>query len=237
MGGLGKTTLPQLFYNEERVEAYSEKRIWVCVSDPFDVNGIATEEKLSVPPKDAAQGSKVVVTTRSHRVAVAMDTPRINVNELGILSNSDCWEVSISGALKGTEEENCRELTKKSEKIIERCKGVPLAVRAVGSFLRRTREERYWEHVLDIEIWEWDIANDDIHKDGKHSLKRGCAGSSVWTPLSGVWTLEGKSWKFAVQRLVSELAPGCQEWRQSWRPDAGRQYAPVLCAMALSFSN
>ena len=43
MGGLGKTTLPQLFYNEERVEAYSEKRIWVCVSDPFDVNGIATE--------------------------------------------------------------------------------------------------------------------------------------------------------------------------------------------------
>ncbi|XXG50977.1 hypothetical protein AAC387_Pa02g4855 [Persea americana] len=212
MGGLGKTTLARLVYNDAEVEAYFEKRIWVCASDPFDVNRIATEviksmgrsisnnanfatlqgnlheavsktrfllmlddvwnendalwEKLSVPLKDAAQGSKVVVTTRSHRVAVAMDTPRINVHELGILSNSDCWEVFNSRALKGTEEENCRELMEIGEKIVGRCKGVPLAVKAVGSLLRNRRAKHYWKHVLDSEIWEWDITNDDIHKNG-----------------------------------------------------------------------
>ncbi|XP_061947593.1 putative disease resistance protein RGA4 isoform X2 [Populus nigra] len=37
MGGLGKTTLSQMVYNEERVKLQFSLRIWVCVSTDFDV--------------------------------------------------------------------------------------------------------------------------------------------------------------------------------------------------------
>jgi hypothetical protein len=179
IGGLGKTTLAQYVYNNEEVKKHFELRVWVCVSDPFDVKTIVQKiiecvigkrpeslemdllqcklranidgkryllvlddvwnenrgtwldlEKLL---SGGLKGSKVLITTRSKRVAEITGTGPLYI--LGGLSESNSWNLFKRMAFKDGEEPENPKLVEIGREIIKKCAQVPLAIRSIGSLL------------------------------------------------------------------------------------------------------
>ncbi|KAL5570698.1 hypothetical protein UlMin_020295 [Ulmus minor] len=52
MGGIGKTTLAQLVFNDQRVENHFQIRVWVTISDEFDVFNITKQIFKGVTSKE-----------------------------------------------------------------------------------------------------------------------------------------------------------------------------------------
>ncbi|XP_004306088.1 PREDICTED: putative disease resistance protein RGA3-like [Fragaria vesca subsp. vesca] len=58
MAGLGKTTLAKSVYNEPAIGTYFHKRIWVCVSNTFEVDTILSQMVDSLVPGKAGMKSQ-----------------------------------------------------------------------------------------------------------------------------------------------------------------------------------
>ncbi|GLT71787.1 hypothetical protein SLA2020_437820 [Shorea laevis] len=208
LGGLGKTTIAKLIYDENRVVDHFELRMWVCVSEDFDVPRLIIEilkesrfeidERLCTPNElqrnlrerlqnkkfllvlddvwneDRSKwieligllsggpvGSRIVVTTRSHLVASIVGTcPKYT---LGGLSLDYCLSLFVKWAFKEGEDKQYPNLVEIGKEIVEKCKGVPLAIRTLGSLLfSKVDELQYWKFVRDNEIWKLEQKESDI---------------------------------------------------------------------------
>ncbi|XVF83090.1 hypothetical protein PTKIN_Ptkin16aG0104700 [Pterospermum kingtungense] len=198
IGGLGKTTLAQMVFNDEKVRAQFELKMWVCVSDRFEVKTVvekileaATKNKPQ-PNRDietlqtdlrnvihgkkyflvlddvwdedadqkwsrvknllmgGASGSRIVVTTRSELVGRLTGT--ISPYFLKGLSKSRSLSLFKNIAFeKQIQTSNCPDLELETigEKIVERCAGVPLAIKAIGRTLCFKRTKLEWSRVLE----------------------------------------------------------------------------------------
>uniref|UniRef100_A0A251T040 Putative NB-ARC n=1 Tax=Helianthus annuus TaxID=4232 RepID=A0A251T040_HELAN len=66
MGGVGKTTLARLLYNEEQVKDHFEVKAWVCVSDEFDSFRISKEIFQSMAKKEISDFNELQEALRDH---------------------------------------------------------------------------------------------------------------------------------------------------------------------------
>nr|XP_025616446.1 putative disease resistance protein At3g14460 [Arachis hypogaea] len=199
MGGIGKTTLAQLVYNDAKIMGKFDTRVWVCVAenpnpvhvtrtiigaidsspcnrDNFDSLQTDLKKKLTgktfivvlddvwdeqrnmwenflKPFHYGNNGSKILLTTRSGNVA-SVFAPNSLHCRLSLLSEEDCWKVFLKHSSISTGSKQYAILEPIGRKIVEKCKGLPLAVKTLGGLLRNKYNEGDWENVLDSKIWE-----------------------------------------------------------------------------------
>ncbi|CAL8997636.1 unnamed protein product, partial [Prunus brigantina] len=205
-GGMGKTTLAQLVYNDPRVRDHFDLEMWVSVNKNFNPKKIINEmlgyvtkesrdsfqigvlqsqvreslgrtryllvlddvwnddqdewDKLIDPLKGTPDGSKIILTTRSE--AVAAITSAFPPYRLEALSKDDCWNLFKQRAFADGGEDEFQSLLTIGEQIMDKCKGVPLVAKILGSLLRFKREESEWLHVQRSELWTIDEAEKRI---------------------------------------------------------------------------
>ncbi|XLS80485.1 hypothetical protein HN51_046316 [Arachis hypogaea] len=207
IGGLGKTTLAQMVYNDTRVNEHFDPLIWVCVSDDFDVKKLirriihAASKRENVVDANSSleymisllnemlhgkkfllvlddvwnenhskwdelrnhlleaggdKGSKIIVTTRSQKVADIVGG--ILSMKLKELPENECWRLFAKCAFQEEkDEEKYPRLKQMGEQIVKKCKGVPLAITTLGCLLRsKCHDENEWRRIRDSEVWNLD---------------------------------------------------------------------------------
>ncbi|KAL0431172.1 UNVERIFIED_CONTAM: putative disease resistance protein RGA1 [Sesamum radiatum] len=156
MGGLGKTSLAQIVYNDDR-ERLRGRRFLLVLDDVWNENPVAWDDLKEVL-RCGSKGSVLLVTTRIEKVALMMAT--IDVHHIGCLSEENSWSLFRQRAFtNGVEEESHIAIGKA---IVEKCGGVPLAIKALGSLMRFKSHESEWLAIKESEIWQLSDDENDI---------------------------------------------------------------------------
>ncbi|XP_050140344.1 putative disease resistance protein At3g14460 [Malus sylvestris] len=199
MGGVGKTTLAQLLYNDEQVKEHFDTNAWVCVSEQYEglrviktlieeitkkpcdnleMNSLEVQlreqlrgkrfllvlddlwnenyddwERLRILFTYGAKGSKVIVTTRSRRVASIVHNT-ISIHDLEKLSDEDCWLLLAKHAFRNENPDAHPDSVEIGKQIARKCNGLPLAAKTLGGLLSCNLDYKEWNHILNSNLWD-----------------------------------------------------------------------------------
>ncbi|KAK8469873.1 hypothetical protein PHAVU_004G008740 [Phaseolus vulgaris] len=131
-------------------EKLSGKKFLLVLDDVWNERP-AEWEAVRTPLSYGAPRSRILVTTRGEKVASSM---RSEVHLLKQLGEDECWKVFENHALKDGDLELNDELMKVGRRIVEKCKGLPLALKTIGCLLRTKSSISDWKNILESNIWE-----------------------------------------------------------------------------------
>ncbi|PRQ43332.1 putative P-loop containing nucleoside triphosphate hydrolase, leucine-rich repeat domain, L [Rosa chinensis] len=126
------------------------KKYLLVLDDVWNENSQKWDELINCLVNDT-QGSSILVTTRSDKVAKMVETlPRCDLKKL---SDDECWlilkdkAILVGGtSIAGDQEKIGREIAKK-------CGGVPLVAKVLGNVMRSKKCDE-WQSILDSGIWD-----------------------------------------------------------------------------------
>ncbi|XP_060673283.1 putative disease resistance protein RGA3 [Ziziphus jujuba] len=246
IGGLGKTTLAQLVFNDAMVQKHFEPRLWVCVSDVFEMRPIvgniiksatnsSPDQHLAIDQLQnllrkqidgkryflvlddvwnedrkkwlelksllmgGARGSRILVTTRSENVAKLSHTLDDQPFKLHGLDNDKSWSLFSKMAFRQVQDLNNPKIVDLGKAILEKCKGVPLAIKTIGSVLYLKNPETEWSFFKDNELAKVTQQEDDIIPTLKLSYNH---LPSYLKHCFAYCSLFPKDHKFDVQMLI-----------------------------------
>ncbi|XP_050223699.1 putative disease resistance RPP13-like protein 1 [Mercurialis annua] len=132
------------------------KRILLVLDDVWS-NKYEDWDILRRPLEAGLRGSKILITTRNQSVASVMCT--VPPHHLKELTDDDCLVLFKKHAFRDGITGSHSDLEDIGKKIARKCKGLPLAAKALGGVLRFRGNAKEWKKVLESSIWDVTIDN------------------------------------------------------------------------------
>ena len=95
--------------------------------------------------------SRVIVTTRNSTIASNVKTGP--TYELHPVPYNDCWQIFVDHAFDGDSNADPH-LQEIGKKLVEKCGGLPLALKSLGGLLRSKKNPEEWESILYSHVWK-----------------------------------------------------------------------------------
>ncbi|KAL3749061.1 hypothetical protein ACJRO7_010195 [Eucalyptus globulus] len=129
----------------------SRKNFLVVLDDVWNGN-YKKWTNLLKPFEVGAKGSKIIVTTHNLPVVSIRGALPYPLEELSL---DNCTSLLAFHALGATNfEKSHSDLETIGKQLAEKCKGLPLGVKMLGSALRNERNLNNWEAILNNKIWD-----------------------------------------------------------------------------------
>ncbi|KAL5993703.1 hypothetical protein ACLOJK_040956 [Asimina triloba] len=107
-----------------------------------------------------AAGSRILVTTRTQKVANTMNA--VYVRKLQGLLEDDSWRLFNSRAFAGRNDKDHSDLQAIGRQIVSNCKGLPLSIKVMGRAMNSKRTVEDWQNILESKMWSLPEAKSKI---------------------------------------------------------------------------